>query len=172
MRGKKMSKILIVYYSLTGTTRYVAETLRESISAEMLELKPKKDLNPKGGMKFVWGGAQANMKIKPKLLPFDTNPLDYDLVIIGTPVWSWTFTPPIRSFVSKFDLSDRKVALWTCSEGSGDKAMSRFKKAMSESELVSTIQFQIYGEERKNLDDIQERIHSWGLELLEKVNQN
>ena len=39
-----MSKILIVYYSLTGSTRFIAETLTEPLNADILELKPIKDL--------------------------------------------------------------------------------------------------------------------------------
>jgi len=57
-----MSKILIVYYSLTGNTQFIAETLRDSIEADILELKPVKELNPESGTKFMWGGFQSTMK--------------------------------------------------------------------------------------------------------------
>ena len=62
-------KILIVYYSLTGNTKYIAELIKEAINADILPIKPIKELNPKGTMKFIWGGAQATMKKKPKLEP-------------------------------------------------------------------------------------------------------
>ena len=91
------------------------------MEADMLELKPIKELNPEKGTKFMWGGAQSKMKKKPELVPIDIDPLEYDLVILGTPVWAWTFNPAIRSFLSMFDLAEKKVALWTCSAGSGNK---------------------------------------------------
>ncbi|MFX0059578.1 MAG: flavodoxin family protein, partial [Candidatus Heimdallarchaeota archaeon] len=95
-----MSRILIVYYSLTGHTKFIAETIKAAINADILALKPVKELKSDSSMKYMWGGAQATMKKKPKLEEFSIDPLAYDLIFLGTPVWAWTFTPPIRSFLS------------------------------------------------------------------------
>jgi len=103
------NKILIVYYSLTGNTRFIAETLQEKLKADIQEIKPKKDIKPKGAMKYFWGGYKATMKQKPSLEPIEKDPNNYDVIIIGTPVWAWTIAPPIRSFLSKYDLSDKKI---------------------------------------------------------------
>jgi len=137
-----MSKILIVYYSLTGNTQFIAETLRDTIEADILELKPIKELKADSGTRFMWGGYQSKMKIKPKLEDFDTNPLEYDLIILGTPVWAWDISPPMRSFLSKFDLTSKKVALWMCHAGDGIKAMSRFKEVLKSADIVENISFQ------------------------------
>jgi len=125
-----MSKILIVYYSLTGNTQFIAETLRDTIEADILELKPIKELKANSGTRFMWGGYQSTMKKKPELMEFDINPLEYDLLILGTPVWAWNISPPMRSFLSKFDLTGKKVALWMCHAGDGVKAMERFREAL------------------------------------------
>lgn len=167
-----MSKILIVYYSLTGNTRFIAEMLKDSMKADLLELQPIKELNPDSGMKFVWGGAQATMKMKPKLEPIEINPLDYDLVIIGTPVWAWTVSPPIRSFLSKFNLTEKKVALWTCSAGSGNKAMERFKKVLKSSDVIGLRQFQFASQDQaeQEITGYKVRTKAWASELLENLN--
>jgi len=166
-----MTKILIVYYTLTGSTRFIAESLKDSMEADMLELQPIKELNPDKGSKFMWGGAQATMKKKPKLEPIEIDPLDYDLLIIGTPVWAWTFTPPVRSFLSMFDLTGKKVALWTCSAGTGNKAMDRFKKAMKTSEIIGHIQFQFAFKDplERELTEYEVRTKAWALELIENL---
>ncbi len=44
-----MSKILIVYYSLTGNTQFIAEALRDTIEADILEFKPIKELKANSG---------------------------------------------------------------------------------------------------------------------------
>jgi len=77
-----MSKILIVYYSLTGNTQFIAESLRDTIEADILELKPIKELKANSGTRFMWGGYQSTMKKKPELMDFDINPLEYDLMIL------------------------------------------------------------------------------------------
>jgi len=166
-----MTKILIVYYSLTGSTRFIADSLKDSIEADMLELKPIKELNPDKGTKFMWGGAQSKMKKKPELEPIDIDPLEYDLVIIGTPVWAWSFTPPVRTFLSMFDLFEKKVALWTCSAGNGNKAMVRFKKALESSEIIGDIQFQFAFKDplEQELTEYEIRTKAWAIDLLEKL---
>ncbi|MHA2009864.1 MAG: flavodoxin family protein [Promethearchaeota archaeon] len=83
-----MVKVLVVFYSLTGNTKLIAESIKDALDTDILELKPVKELNPEGGSKFFWGGYQSTMKLKPKLKDFDLNPLEYDLIIIGTPVWA------------------------------------------------------------------------------------
>lgn len=137
-----MVKILVIYYSLTGNTEMIAEILRETLNSDILSLKPVKELKADSSMKYMWGGAQATMKKKPKLEVFSINPLAYDLIFIGTPVWAWTFSPPIRTILSQFDFRGKKVALWLCAAGNGIKAMERFKNAMKTSIILGDICFQ------------------------------
>ena len=132
-------KILIVYYSLTGNTQFIAEIIQEAIKADIEELKPIKELNPSSSMKYMWGGYQATMKKKPKLKPIVKNPLEYDIIFLGTPVWAWTFSPPLRSFLSLYDLTDKRVAIWTCSAGDPSKAMDRFSNALKDAQILGKI---------------------------------
>jgi len=166
-----MSKILIVYYSLTGSTRFIAETLLEPLNADILELKPIKDLNPDSGTRFMWGGAQATMKKKPKLEKIEVDPLEYDMIVLGTPVWAWTFNPAFRTFLSMFNLAEKKVALWTCSAGSGNRAMEQFKKDLKKSDIIGQIQFQFSFQEplENELTEYKLRAKAWALELSEKL---
>ncbi|MFW9901671.1 MAG: flavodoxin family protein [Candidatus Thorarchaeota archaeon] len=160
-----MAKILVVYYSLTGNTKMIAESIVEAINSDVLELKPVKELDAESGMKYFWGGFQATMKKKPKLEEFDINPLDYDLIILGTPVWAWTLSPPIRSFLKKYDLSNKNVALWVCAQGSGVKAMDRFKDTLKDANIISEIRFQ---EPKQNEPDkARERAKIWAKRLVE-----
>jgi len=162
-----MKNVLVVYYSLTGNTKLIAEAIGESINAEILELKPVKELNAEGSSKYFWGGYQATMKIKPKLKSFEVNPLEYDLIILGTPVWAWTYSPPIHSFLSKFDLSEKNVALWTSSQGDGLRAMDKFKKALKKANILGEIRFK---EPKQNDPDrAKEKAIAWANEILQKI---
>ena len=162
-----MEKVLVVYYSLTGNTKLIAEAIAESINSDVLELKPVKELNAEGGSKYFWGGFQATMKKKPKLMEFDINPLGYDLIILGTPVWAWTYSPPIRSFLSKYDLTGKNVALLTCSAGDGVKAMNRFKESLKDSSIVGEIRFQ--EPKQHGSETAKEKAAEWAREILQKI---
>ena len=160
-----MTKILIVYYSLTGNTQFIAEVLRDSIEADILELKPIKELKADSGTKFMWGGYQSTMKKKPKLIDFDINPLEYDLIILGTPVWAWNISPPMRSFLSKFDFTGKKVALWMSHAGDGIKAMERYQKALENAIIVDKITFQ--QPLKKDSDTNKEKALAWIKNIVE-----
>ncbi len=163
-----MTKILIVYYSLTGNTQFIAEALRDSIEADILELKPIKELNADKGSRFMWGGYQSTMKKKPKLKDFDINPLEYDLVILGTPVWAWNISPPMRSFLSKFDFTDKNIALWMCHAGDGIKAMIRFKEVLKSANVIESISFQ--QPLKKDSDTNKEKSIVWVKSVVKLVN--
>lgn len=137
-----MLKTLVVYYSLTGNTKMIAESIAEAMNTDVLALKPVKELKADSVMKYMWGGAQATMKKKPKLEDISIDPLAYDFIFIGTPVWAWTFSPPIRTFLSQFDFTGKKVALWVCAGGDGIKAMERFKEAIKGAIILGDICFQ------------------------------
>ncbi len=163
-----MGKVLVVYYSLTGNTKMIAETIVEAINSDVLELKPVKELDAESGMRYFWGGFQATMKKKPKLEEFDINPLGYNLIILGTPVWAWTFSPPIRSFLKKYDLTKKNIALWVCAQGDGIKAMDRFKDALKDANIIGEVRFQ---EPKQNTpENAKERAVVWANEIIQKIN--
>ena len=162
-----MAKILVAYYSLTGNTKFIAEHIASELKADVEEIKPINDLNPNSGSKYFWGGMKATMKSKPKLEDVKFNPLDYDLIIIGSPVWAWTLSPPVRSYCSEFDLKDKKVALFTSSDGDGVKAINRFKKFMQNSDIIGEYRF--ISPLSKNPDQSKEKATSWAHDLMNKI---
>lgn len=98
------NKILVVYYSLEGNTKLIAEAVSKAVSGDILQIKPEKDINPKSKMRYLIGGKKSITKEKPELMPYDVKAEDYDVLFIGTPVWAGNFTPAIRSFCkNKFE---------------------------------------------------------------------
>ena len=109
------NKILVVYYSLEGNTKLIAEAVSKAVSGDILQIKPEKDINPKSKMRYLIGGKKSITKEKPELMPYDVKAEDYDVLFIGTPVWAGNFTPAIRSFFAKTNLKSKKIALFNCS---------------------------------------------------------
>lgn len=134
-------KKLVVFYSLHGNTRNLALTIAREVGADVLELQPKKDLDPSKSTKFFWGGMQVMFRKKPELQPFDKNPEDYDLIFIGTPVWVGTFTPVFRTFFEKVNFANKKIALFCSYESSGDRAIQNLKEALKGNEFVDSMTF-------------------------------
>lgn len=134
-----MKKILIVYYSFEGNTEFIAEAIASEIGADIERLKPVKDLKSKGFSKFVWGGRQVAMKKKPELEPLDKNPDDYDVLIIGTPVWASTFTPAIRSFLASYPLKGKKIALFCTHQGGPKNTLDNLEAALEGNTIIGRL---------------------------------
>lgn len=132
----------IVYYSMSGNTKYVADKIAERIEADIIRIDPVKAYPDKGAKKFIWGGKSAVMGEKPALLPYELNVEKYDRIILGTPVWASNFAPPIRTFIKENpNIHGKKLAVFTCFSGGGaDKAIEKMKKYIGiekfEAELI------------------------------------
>ena len=136
-----MDKTLIVYFSLEGNTRYVAEELRVGIGADVLELVPKKEYPNKGFKKFFWGGKSAVMAETPALEPYAINMDDYERIVFGFPVWASNFAPPLRTFIKNTPvLATKKIAAFACQSGAGaEKALEKLKECIGIKEFEATL---------------------------------
>jgi flavodoxin len=141
LHRRMINKNLVVYYSYEGNTRLIVQTIAEVLDADIIECKPLKDINLKGFMKYIWGGGQVVFKQHPQLEIFEKNPNDYDMVIIGTPVWAFDYAPAIRSFLSQVTLKNKKIGLFCCHEGVKGKTLDNLKKALSNNTIIGEIDF-------------------------------
>lgn len=125
-----MMKALVVFYSLEGNIKQTAQLIAEFAGADLLQLHPVKEYPNKGVKKFLWGGKSALMGNKPKLQPYIFDADKYDTIIIGTPVWASTFTPPIRTFIedNRAALDGKKLAAVISYMGGGaEKTLSKLR---------------------------------------------
>ncbi|MFH1283651.1 MAG: flavodoxin [bacterium] len=134
-------KTLVIFYSFDGNTKLIAESIAEEINAELAELKQKDEPKSKGFMKYFWGGRQALMRKKPELLPLDKKTEEYDVIFIGTPVWAWTYAPPLNTFFSISSFSGKKIALFCCHGGGKGKIFDKMKEALPDNQFLGEIDF-------------------------------
>ena len=146
---KNSKKTLIIYYSFEGSTKLIAETIANELKTQnvgakvdLLELKAVDQPKSKGFSKYFWGGRMAMMKKIPQLEEFDTNINDYDFLIIGTPVWAWTFTPPLRTFFNNFKFNGKNIALFICHDGGPGKTIEKIKAELQGNEVIATHDFE------------------------------
>ncbi len=132
-------KTAIVYYSLEGNTEYAAKELASKLKADLYKLEPEKAYKTGRVTKFIWGGKSAVFGDEPKLKPFHFEVSDYDLIILGTPIWAGTFVPPIRSFFKEHDLRNSKLAVMTSSLGGAGKCISKLEKEIGTTNIIATL---------------------------------
>lgn len=152
-------KVAVIFYSFEGNTKKIATEIAEEFNADIFELKVVRNTVPKGGfMKFFWGGKQVFMKEKPELEEIDIKIDDYDLIFIGTPVWSFTYSPAIRSFFSKYEIKGKKIGLFCSHSGGLKNTMQDLKSCLPENEFIT--EFDII-DPLKNQVESEQKIEAW-----------
>lgn len=133
-------KVAIVYYSLEGNSRLVAERLATLLHADVCEIESVRPYPTKGPGKFIAGGRAAASSEKPELKPYSFDEGDYDLVVLAGPVWANHVASPLNTFLAGHDLSGCKVALAICSMGgNASRCAADFTRKLGLSEQPPTL---------------------------------
>lgn len=126
-----MRKRIVVYYSLTGNTKEVAEVVADKLGADIVILKTVKPIPKSEGKKFMIGGMQAMFGMKPAIENITTTFSKYDEVILGTPIWAGKNAPAINTFLKDRTIREKVTGVFTCSAGGdNDKCMEVLKKKL------------------------------------------
>ncbi len=112
-------KVLVVYYSRTNVTKKVAEYICSKMSCSCEQLVDVKDRSGKVG--YIVAGKDAVFGRTTEIKSLTYDPSDFDLVLIGTPVWGFYMAPAVRTYIEKFRGSFPDVAFFCTMGGSGDK---------------------------------------------------
>ena len=100
-------KSIVIYYSYGGNTRHVAEKVAAAIGADLAEIETVKPYTGSYDHVVEQGQKEVNSGFQPKIRQINTDLSKYDTVILGTPVWWYTFAPAMNSFLHSEDLSEK-----------------------------------------------------------------
>lgn len=117
------AKILVAYFSATGTTERVAGGIAEATGGQLYEIVPEKEYT---SADLNWNDDSSRSSVEknnPESRPaLGGSPVDvaaYDVVFIGYPIW-WDQAPRIiNTFIESHDLKGKTVIPFATSGGSG-----------------------------------------------------
>lgn len=129
-------KILVAYFSATGTTKRVAENLATATGGDIYEIKP---LKPYTNEDLDWTNKNSRSSIemadhdsRPEIISDDFSIEKYDTIYLGFPIW-WYIAPTIvNTFLERYDFSNKTIILFATSGGSGfGKTVENLKTSVS-----------------------------------------
>lgn len=130
-------KVLVAYFSYSGTTRNIANAISEKTGGDLFEITPQDGYSNV----YTESNSEIRKNKRPALADTVENMDEYDIVFVGYPVW-WHATPaPINTFLESYDLTG-KLIIPFCTSGGSDigETMPTF--------LNSCDDLAVYGERR------------------------
>lgn len=165
--GDKIGNVLVVCYSLTGNTLMVANIIKNMTEGDIFEIQPEYDyskVKSRTEMEEI-GKKQVEEGYKPKLKNSVANIEAYDLIIVGSPVWWFSVSPPVMSFLSQYDLKGKKVVPFcTCGSAYGD-FFTQFRDAIPDAKVLNGLA--VTAPELKDEENVKAKIKTWLKEIRE-----
>jgi menaquinone-dependent protoporphyrinogen IX oxidase len=118
-----MKKTLVVFYSRSGYTRRLARQIAAACDADLEELLLARSRLGWGG--YVRSALEALTRTPSRLVPLEYDPSNYELVVIGTPIWVWRPSSPIRAYVAQHADAFKHVAFFCTMGGAGAEGVFR-----------------------------------------------
>lgn len=134
-------KVLVAYFSATGTTKKVAENLSKATGGDLYEIKP---LKPYTNADLNWHDSNSRSSIemkdhnsRPEMIKDDFSVSEYDTVFLGFPIWWYVAPTIVNTFLECHDFSNKKIILFATSGGSGfGKTVDNLRPSVSESTVI------------------------------------
>ena len=125
------SKPLVLYYSLTGKNKIIAEELKKQFSCDMGEIKLASERSGIWG--FVVSGYENIFDKDAELQPFAMDLASYNPIIICSPIWMQKISSPARTFLKNPQLKGKEVYLFVTYAGRwGEDKEQEVKKELPE----------------------------------------
>lgn len=127
-----MKENIICYFSASNNTKEVANLLHDYLDSDIYEIKPEVKYTPDD---LDWTNKQSRSTLemedetcRPKI-EGNIDVSNYNNVIIGFPVWWYTFPRIINTFVENTNLEGKNIILFCTSGGSSiEKSLKDFKE--------------------------------------------
>jgi flavodoxin len=112
-------RTLVAYYSLTGNTAKIAQAIAARLGADLEPIRAVKPRSPWSAM------LDTILNATPAIAAGAKSVADYDLVILGGPVWGMNPSSPVRAFIKREREHFKRLALFCTLGGGGGEAALR-----------------------------------------------
>ena len=131
-------KVLVLYYSETGTTKTVAQEIQRQLGADIEAVEVAEPYSGNFQETIQRGQKEMQSGQMPALKPLSKNIDDYDVIFLGYPIWFGTYANPIATLIKEHDFAGKTVVPF-CSFGSGglNTSADALAKALPKAKIVA-----------------------------------
>ena len=156
--GDRMKKKLIVYYSYTDNTKKIVNILKDKLDVDTIRLETVKPYRGSYDDVVEQGKKETDSGYMPEIKEIGIDLNDYDEILLGSPVWWYTFAPAVRTFLSEYDLREKIIIPFITNGGWIGSTVNDIKNMAKNSEVKNEINIKFNG---SNLETSMNEINSW-----------
>ncbi|MCR5461456.1 MAG: hypothetical protein K6E87_00145 [bacterium] len=146
-------KKLFIYYSNSGNGEVVARYL-EKQGFDVRKVETKYKLSRHMFFAMMKGGFHALVGKKAKLINYNNDVSEYDVIYIGSPIWNSRLTPPINTVLKNTDLNNKKLTfVFYSGGGTSKKASKKVNRLYNNPTIINLKQPKKYSDELKKLGE-------------------
>ena len=155
-------RILIAYYSRTGTTREVANQIRARVRGDLFELKTAHSYPAEYRATTNQAKRELNEGFRPALVGQIADMGTYDTVFIGFPNWWGTLPMAFFTFLEQYELAGKTVIPFCTHEGSQfGRSLEDLRARCGNARILEGLALRGGGVERVARDAVREEVVRW-----------
>jgi len=129
---------LVVFYSRTGTTSLVAEKVAALLGADTERIIVS-GTKYEGAWGFIRGIFQSLTGGMPSINDSSFSPKNYDLIVVGGPIWAGHIAPPVRAYLRQYGQNFKSMAIFVTHGGSAPATALRQMEVISGRTALATL---------------------------------
>ena len=150
-------KILIAYFSYTGNTEKLANKIHSKVGGDIIKIETVTPYSNNYDEVVDQVQKDQQNNYKPEIKTKIENIEDYDIIILGSPVWWYKIANPVATFISENDLKDKTIIPFVTHGGYGaGQTLNQIKELAPDSKVLSELSI-----EGKSVDNSDGQLENW-----------
>ncbi len=146
-------KILIAYYTRSGNTEEFANQIKNFVGGDLFRIEVVNEYPASYQEVLKVSKVEIDNQYKPPIKSLVENIDQYDIVFVGTPNWYSTMAPPVATFLSIHDLSEKTIIPFATHGGGGEaRCLTDIKQMSSQATVLEGLA--IYGSQAETTNNI------------------
>ena len=163
-QNRQDSRVLVAYFSATGTTAQAAERLAHVSGGTLYEIRPETAYTS-ADLDWHDSSSRSSVEMKdpaarPAIAGGRVDMALYDTVYIGYPIWWYAEPMAVRTFLEEYDFSGKTVVPFCTSLGAGvGRSVENIRELCPDSTVLRGVTL------RTGSADFREPVEEWLKEL-------
>ena len=158
-KGAGSTNILIIYYSLSGNTKTIAEKIREKTRGDVFEIETVRTYPAELTATYEEAKRELQRCEWPALKKNAPDTSSYDLVVVGSPVWWYTVSTPVMQFLTLVDFAGKRISAFCTHEGAPGKFFEHFKEQAKNGAVLQGLD--LYKPRQARKGEVDKAVDSW-----------